>query len=320
MPRTLRSAALGALALAVLASCGRPPDEETQDNTPAASSSPGSTAVASTIPGSTTADTAVTPPTSAGEPTTTVEKPTVEIPEEIPTELVITDIEEGDGPAAAEGDKVKVRYVGVRSEDGTEFDSNFAGGELFEVTLGAGGVIPGWDQGLIGIKHGGRRQLDIPADLAYGDEGAGEIIKPGDALSFVIDAVVVIPETDPADAPKVPIEGAENVTELTITDDRVGEGEEIEVGQTAVMHLIALRADTGEVLISTWEGGAPEEIPYIEEQMLGGLFEGLEGMKVGGRRVVTIPFEQSFGAAGNEQLGLPAEVDLVVIIDLIAVY
>ena len=329
MPRTLRSAAVGALALALLASCGRAPDDETQDTTPAASS-PATTAGGPTTPAApteppaesdtSTAGSGAASTTEAAEPTTTLEKPEVSLPEETPTELVVTDIEEGEGAAAAEGDTVIVRYIGVRSEDGTEFDNNFEGGEPFSVTLGAGGVIAGWDEGLVGIKQGGRRQLDIPAELAYGDQGAGDVIEPGDALSFVIDALVVVPKTDPADAPTVPIEGAANVSELTITDETVGDGAEIQLGQTAVMHLIALRADTGEVLVSTWEGGAPESIPYVEEQMLGGLFEGLDGMKVGGRRMVSIPFEESFGSAGNEQLGLPAEVDLVVIIDLIAVY
>jgi FKBP-type peptidyl-prolyl cis-trans isomerase len=87
-----------------------------------------------------------------------------------------------------------------------------------------------------------------------------------------------------------------------------------------VLQLIALRADTGDLLLSTWEAAGPESIPYVEEQMLPGLFEALSGMRVGGRRVASIPYENSFGREGNEQLGLPPEVDLVVVIDLVGLY
>jgi peptidylprolyl isomerase len=120
-------------------------------------------------------------------------KPDVEIPAEIPEELVVTVISPGEGPEAVAGDTVLVHYVGVRSEDGTEFDNSYDRGEPFPVTVGAGGVIQGWDEGLVGAQAGSQIQLDIPADLAYGDSPRGEIIQPGDALTFVIDVVSVTP-------------------------------------------------------------------------------------------------------------------------------
>jgi cyclophilin family peptidyl-prolyl cis-trans isomerase/FKBP-type peptidyl-prolyl cis-trans isomerase len=129
--------------------------------------------------------------TSATTASTSPDKPAVELPTELPTELVVTDLVEGTGDPAEDGDTVTVNYVGVRSEDGTEFDNSYDRGEPFSVTLGAGMVIPGWEEGLVGVKAGGRRQLDIPADLAYGDGGAGGIIQPGDALSFVVDVVSI---------------------------------------------------------------------------------------------------------------------------------
>ena len=101
----------------------------------------------------------------ASDPDDSRVEPKVSLPDEAPTELVITDITEGTGEGAISGDTVFVYYVGVLSEDGTRFDGNFDA-EPFAVTLGAGAVIDGWDQGLIGIKTGGRRQLDIPSDLA----------------------------------------------------------------------------------------------------------------------------------------------------------
>lgn len=123
-------------------------------------------------------------------------KPEVEIPAEIPTELVVTDLVEGEGPGAQAGDTVVVHYVGVRSEDGTEFDNSYDSGSPFPVVLGSGGVIQGWDEGLVGAQVGDRRQLDIPAELAYGDSPRGDVIQAGDALTFVVDVMAITPAAD----------------------------------------------------------------------------------------------------------------------------
>lgn len=128
-------------------------------------------------------------------PTTTVpsEKPAVQIPDEVPTSLVVTDLVEGSGPAADEGDTLVVNYVGVRSVDGVEFDNSYDRGSAFPVTLGVTGLIQGWTDGLVGVQAGGQYQLDIPASLAYGDTGSGDVIRPGDAITFVVDIVSVTP-------------------------------------------------------------------------------------------------------------------------------
>jgi peptidylprolyl isomerase len=117
------------------------------------------------------------------------DQPEVRIPDSIPTELEVTPLVTGSGPEAELGDTVSVFYVGVLSEDGTEFDSNYGSGQPFDVLLGAGRVIAGWDQGLVGVQAGGRYQLDIPSDLAYGATGQGDIIGPDAALTFVVDVV-----------------------------------------------------------------------------------------------------------------------------------
>ncbi len=114
-------------------------------------------------------------------------KPDVEVPAEAPTDLAITVLSPGEGPEAEVGDTVLVDYVGVRTEDGTEFDNSYERGQQFPVQLGAGRVIQGWDEGLVGAQAGSQIQLDIPAELAYGDNPSGTIIQPGDALTFVID-------------------------------------------------------------------------------------------------------------------------------------
>jgi len=106
-----------------------------------------------------------------------------------PTDLQVTDLTVGEGPEAGPGDAVRVHYVGVAYSTGEEFDASYHRGEPLDFPLGAGRVIRGWDQGVAGMRVGGRRQLVIPPHLAYGDRGAGNVIKPGETLIFVVDLV-----------------------------------------------------------------------------------------------------------------------------------
>ena len=214
-----------------------------------------------------------------------------------------------------------VHYIGVRSADGAEFDNSYDRGTPFPVTVGGGQVIKGWDEGLVGIKGGGRRQLDIPADLAYGDAPPStDVIQPGDALSFVIDVVTIIPKADPADAPVVSIPPTPNQTAQTFTDLIVGDGVGIEPGQTVAVQLVAFSAADGKQLDSSWETGTPLTFVPGANRLPPGLEKAVDGMKVGGRRQVDIPFAQALGAAGNPDLGLPASTDLIMVLDLVAVY
>jgi peptidylprolyl isomerase len=108
-----------------------------------------------------------------------------------PADLVVEDIETGEGPEAALGQTVEVHYVGVAHSTGEEFDASWNRGSTFRFPLGAGRVIAGWDRGVAGMKVGGRRRLVIPPHLGYGDRGAGGAIKPGETLIFVVDLVGV---------------------------------------------------------------------------------------------------------------------------------
>ena len=253
------------------------------------------------------------------DPIMDTDEPDVVLPASTPTELVITDVIVGDGPAASDGDTVFVNYVGVLSADGSRFDGNY-GSDPFDVTLGMGMVIKGWDQGLIGMQAGGRRQLDIPADLAYGDREMGAAIPPNSALSFVVDMIAVVPATDAADEPSVDISAADNVSELVITDLIVGDGAAAEAGAKAVLHLVAFRADTAAQITSTWASPQPLSFELSEGGTLPGLVAGIQGMKVGGRRQLQVPFADAWGAEGQSDIGLPAEVDLIVVIDLLATF
>ncbi len=121
-----------------------------------------------------------------------MDKPEVDAPDgPPPSDLEITDLKEGDGPVAKAGDTVQVHYVGVAFSSGEQFDASYDRGDPLEFRLGVGQVIAGWDQGVQGMKVGGRRRLVIPAHLAYGDRGAGGVIAPGETLIFVCDLVSV---------------------------------------------------------------------------------------------------------------------------------
>ena len=139
-----------------------------------------------------------TPAEEAPKPTTDENgqpldmKPTIEKPTgEPPTALEVQDLAEGTGAEARTGSQLTVQYVGVAFDSGKQFDASWDRGEPFPFQLGAGMVIPGWDQGLVGMKVGGRRVLTIPPELAYGEQGQGADIGPNETLVFVIDLLAV---------------------------------------------------------------------------------------------------------------------------------
>jgi peptidylprolyl isomerase len=120
------------------------------------------------------------------------EKPTVEIPEGSPSyQLEIEDITEGDGDEATPGQIVEVHYVGVAWSDHKQFDASWDRGDTFKFGLGKGQVIQGWDEGVRGMKVGGRRRITIPPHMGYGKRGAGGVIGPDETLVFVVDLIGV---------------------------------------------------------------------------------------------------------------------------------
>ena len=121
-----------------------------------------------------------------------MDRPVVDKPEgDIPFELGIEDLVVGDGDEAVPGTAVTVHYVGVAFRSGEEFDASWNRGEPFRFKLGKAQVIAGWDQGVAGMKVGGRRKLTIPSAMAYGARGAGGVIQPHEPLVFVVDLLSV---------------------------------------------------------------------------------------------------------------------------------
>jgi peptidylprolyl isomerase len=156
---------------------------------------------------STTAETSATTAEEQASPPTTTEKrssaqkareeaekktkPKVSVAKGAPpSKLVVRELEEGAGPVAKAGDEVSVHYVGVLHETGQEFEASWDGGEPIVFPLGSGSVIPGWEQGLKGMRVGGRRELVIPPKLAYGSQASGPI-PANSTLVFVVDLVDV---------------------------------------------------------------------------------------------------------------------------------
>jgi peptidylprolyl isomerase len=181
-------ALLGILAAFAFAACGDDEDEgggeaaQTQTETAPAETEPTET--------ETTEDSGDGGDDVRVSPTKNLErKPRIpRQPGDPPSELVVDDIVEGDGQTARAGDVVTMRYVGVRFRDNQQFDASWdREPNEFEFPLGGGQVIQGWDQGIVGMKVGGRRQLTIPPDLAYGAQGAPPDIAPNETLIFVVD-------------------------------------------------------------------------------------------------------------------------------------
>jgi peptidylprolyl isomerase len=148
-----------------------------------ASASAPASAVASVAPSPTVSF----PPVPAGADPALRTKPTVDPPSGTVTSLQPKLIITGTGPKVASGQTITVNYVGVSFKDGKEFDSSWSRSQAFTTQIGTGSVIKGWDQGLVGVPVGSRVQLDIPSDLAYGDNPSGG--QPGGPLRFVVDVL-----------------------------------------------------------------------------------------------------------------------------------
>jgi peptidylprolyl isomerase len=170
-PRLLRLLIMLALAAALLASgCG-----DDDDSGSAGAEQPAETATE-----------------AQPRPEDTSVKPVIDKPSgSPPRRLVKEDIVKGKGKAAKAGDRITVQYVGVSFSTGRQFDASWDRGQPFGFFLGAGEVIPGWDQGIVGMKQGGRRKLTIPPEQAYGAQGSPPDIAPNETLVFVVDLVKI---------------------------------------------------------------------------------------------------------------------------------
>ena len=248
-------------------------------------------------------------------------KPLVTIPPSSPsTELMIEDLVVGSGSSVDVGDFLIMDYVGVSYSTGLQFDASWDRGSPFPFELGAGRVIQGWDQGIVGMAVGGRRSLTIPPDLAYGENGSGSgSIGPNETLIFVVDLLASVP----ADLVK-PTEELilESTIELQTNDLSKGSGAVVQPGNVVYIHYVGVSASSGEQFDSSWDRGRTEFIGYISGagNVIEGLDQGLLGMQVGGRRTVVIPPDLAYGENGaGDGLIAPNET-LIFTVDLLGTH
>lgn len=197
-------------------------------------------------------------------------------------QLLMQDMIVGDGDQVKGGERVSVHYTGWLT-DGTQFDSSVTRGVPFEFCVGAHQVIEGWDAGLVGMRVGGKRKLTIPASMGYGEHGAGGVIPPGATLVFEIELLEVVP---------VPAPG-----ELRIEQVAAGQGDSAKAGNTVQVHYTG-RLEDGTVFDSSYERGEPIEFTLGAGMVIAGWDQGLEGMQVGEKRVLTIPYNLAYGEQG----------------------
>ena len=189
-------------------------------------------------------------------------KPLVTIPPSSPpTELLIEDLVVGSGSPVGVGDFLIMDYVGVSYSTGLQFDASWDRGSPFPFELGAGRVIQGWDQGIVGMSVGGRRSLTIPPELAYGENGSGSgSIGPNETLVFVVDLIASVPAN--LEKPTEELT-SESTTELKTNDISEGSGAIVQPGNVVYIHYVGVSASTGEQFDSSWDRGRSEFIGYI---------------------------------------------------------
>ena len=248
-------------------------------------------------------------------------KPLVTIPPSSPpTELLIEDLVVGSGSPVGVGDFLIMDYVGVSYSTGLQFDASWDRGSPFPFELGAGRVIQGWDQGIVGMSVGGRRSLTIPPELAYGENGSGSgSIGPNETLVFVVDLIASVPAN--LEKPTEELT-SESTTELETNDISEGSGAIVQPGSVVYIHYVGVSASTGEQFDSSWDRGRSEFIGYISGagNVIEGLDQGLLGMQVGGRRTVVIPPDLAYGENGaGDGLIAPNET-LIFTVDLLGTH
>jgi peptidylprolyl isomerase len=265
------------------------------------------------------------------------EKPTLSKGEgDPPKDLKTRVVSEGKGATLKNGDAIQVNYLGQAWDSTKPFDNSFDRKQPFDLTLGAGMVIKGWDQGLLGKKVGSRVQLVIPPDLGYGAQGQGDI-KPNATLVFVVDILKAthIPASaqgtavaqDNTDLPKVGTntdgkaptvkipEKTGPPTKLVSNYILESKGEVIKETDSVVVNYVGLLWKDGKTFDSTYATGKTQTFP-LAQVTLKGLKNGLIGKKIGSRVLLVIPPDQAFG--DKAQQSIPANSTLVFAVDLLA--
>ena len=236
-----------------------------------------------------------------------------------PSGLQIDDTVEGTGAVAKSGHDVSVHYTGWLFNDGVKgvkFDSSKDRGQPFKFELDGGMVIRGWDEGVQGMKIGGSRTLIIPAELGYGARGAGGAIPPNATLIFEVE-LLGLSGGDTA----VELNLTSNPSGLQFEDTEVGTGLEAKAGQRVTVHYtgwLFKNGCKGKKFDSSKDRGDPFRFALGGGEVIRGWDEGVQGMKVGGTRMLVIPAEMGYGARGAGGV-IPPNATLLFEVELLAV-
>lgn len=221
--------------------------------------------------------------------------------------LIIEDLMVGSGSEAVTGGAVAVHYTGwlfdenAENNQGEKFDSSLDRGQPFEFVLGQGRVIKGWDQGVVGMQKGGKRRLIIPAELGYGARGAGKKIPPNSTLMFDIELI--------------------DSASVQIDEQKVGDGAEAVKGAKVKVHYTGWLFDEtamlnkGKKFDSSVDRGNQFEFVLGAGRVITGWDVGVKGMKVGGKRTLTIPPSMAYGARGAGE-NIPPNSTLIFDVEL----
>lgn len=235
------------------------------------------------------------------------------------TELGIIDTEVGDGEAVEPGATVTVHYRGTFRENGEEFDSSYSRGQPAVFPLS--GVIAGFSEGLLGMKVGGKRRIEIPWNMAYGAQGRPPAIPPRSDLVFDLE-LVGVDNPEPPQTPELETEFEGEPQDLgdglIVRDIKTGIGEEaLKPGATAIVHYRGVLADTGEQFDASYDRGEPAKFKLDPGALIEGFSRGLLGMKAGGKRRIEIPAALGYGAQGSPPK-IPANADLVFEVEVLS--
>lgn len=238
-----------------------------------------------------------------------------------PEELALQDLQDGIGDVAAAGEQMTVQYVGFDYETGKKFVSTWEQGRPFTFLLGAGEVIPAWEEGLVGMEVGDSRELVVPADQAEGPYPPG--IPKGKAVVFVVE---MLPESSAAKAerapggkskPKVEAPGGPPPKQLEIKDLEAGEGPAAKAGDEVTVQYVGVDYESDKQFDASWDRGEPFTFTLGAGEVIKGWDKGIEGMKAGGRRELIVPPALAYGSEGVG--GIAPNSTLVFVVDLLTI-
>ena len=231
------------------------------------------------------------------------------------TGLKYKDTVVGDGESPEVGDKVVVHYTG-KLKDGTKFDSSLDRGKPFEFSIGVGQVIKGWDEGVMSMRVGGKRQLVIPSNLGYGERGAGKVIPPNATLIFDVELIEIKEMYVDSDF-SLPGEEINMESGLRMIEHIKGDGPKPTSGQLVSVHYRGFLTDATQ-FDSSHDRGRPYTFNVGEGKVIKGWDEAILDMNVGGKRTLIIPPELGYGSRGAGRM-IPPNATLMFEVELVEI-